>query len=138
MEHTALIYTMVLMSAADSNMTDEELRVIGNIVRDLPAFSNFDPDLLPRIAQVCAKILGQDDGLDTLLDLIAMRCRTACARRPMRSPTRSLLPTSTSTRKRSGCWRCCVTDSTSAGSSQPPSNARCVRTTRGPSRRQTD
>ena len=71
MEHTALIYTMVLMSAADSDMTDEELRVIGNIVRDLPAFSDFNSELLPRIAEDCAEILGQDGGLDTLLDLIA-------------------------------------------------------------------
>ena len=71
MQHTALIYTMVLMSAADSDMTDKELRVIGSIVHDLPAFADFDPELLPQIAENCAEILSQDTGLDTLLDLIA-------------------------------------------------------------------
>ena len=33
MEHTALIYVMVLMSAADSDMTDRELFTMGEIVR---------------------------------------------------------------------------------------------------------
>ena len=31
-EHAALIYTMVLVSAADRDMTDSELRVIGTVV----------------------------------------------------------------------------------------------------------
>ena len=33
--HAALIYTMVLASAADSEMTDPELKVIGDLVKQL-------------------------------------------------------------------------------------------------------
>ena len=51
MEHTALIYVMVLMSAADSNMTDRELFTIGEIVRTLPIFRDYNADLLPKAAE---------------------------------------------------------------------------------------
>ena len=70
MEHTALIYTMVLMSAADSEMTDSELFTIGEIVRTLPAFEGFDPDQLPKSAEDCANVLGQEGGLDTVISLV--------------------------------------------------------------------
>jgi tellurite resistance protein len=70
MEHTALIYMMVMMSAADSDMTDNELAVIGDLIRTLPAFDDFNSEMLPELAANCAEILNQDDGLDTLLGLI--------------------------------------------------------------------
>lgn len=70
MEHTALIYTMVLVSAADSEMADAELYTIGGIVRTLPAFKGFDQDLLPRIAEDCAEMLSQENGLDAVIELI--------------------------------------------------------------------
>ena len=38
--HDALIYVMVTMSAVDKLMSDNELRKIGNIVVQLPAFAN--------------------------------------------------------------------------------------------------
>ena len=46
MEHAALIYTMVIMSAADSDMTDKELFTIGDIIQTIPAFEDFDPERL--------------------------------------------------------------------------------------------
>ncbi len=64
---TALIYTMVLVSAADSEMSDAELTRMGEIVRQLPVFSGFDPDMLADVAQECAETLAQDDGLDVAL-----------------------------------------------------------------------
>ncbi len=70
MEHTALIYTMVIMSAADSDMADVELGIIGEIVRTLPAFKDFDADLLPKIAEDCAELIGSDGGLDTVIKLV--------------------------------------------------------------------
>ncbi len=70
MEHTALIYTMVIMSAADSDIADVELGIIGDIVRSLPAFKQFDQDMLPRIAEDCAELVGSDGRLDTVLKLI--------------------------------------------------------------------
>jgi len=40
--HDALIYVMVMMSGVDRGMADEELHRIGDIVRTLPAFRDFD------------------------------------------------------------------------------------------------
>ena len=57
MEHTALIYVMVLMSAADSDMTDLELYTMGEFVRTLPVFRDYNVDLLPQAAADCAEIL---------------------------------------------------------------------------------
>lgn len=67
---TALIYTMVLISAADSEMTDRELITIGRIVQSLPVFDDYDADQLPSAAETCADILGQEDGLDAVFSLI--------------------------------------------------------------------
>jgi len=68
--HDALIYIMVLVSAADRHMTDRELSRIGDQVRNLPVFADFDPeDLLPA-AQDCAALLQRDDGLDKVLERI--------------------------------------------------------------------
>lgn len=71
MEHTALIYTMVLISAADREMTDSELYSIGELVRTLPAFERFDVDHLPKTAEDCATMLGEEDGLDAVVHLIS-------------------------------------------------------------------
>src|SRR5690606_37302996 len=62
--HEALIYTMVLASAADRDMTDNELRSIGEIVRYLPVFRGFDNDQITRIAGSCAEVLAGADGLE--------------------------------------------------------------------------
>ena len=68
--HAALIYTMVMVSAADSNMTDSELHTIGDIVRRLPVFKDFNEEELPKIAQSCATMLNEDDGFETVLTVI--------------------------------------------------------------------
>ena len=68
--HTALVYTMVLVSAADSYMTDSELFTIGEIARTLPVFKDYDPERLPKAAEDCAELLGQEGGLDTVIGLI--------------------------------------------------------------------
>ena len=68
--HAALIYTMVLVSAADQDMSDAELRAIGEIVGYLPVFRDYDPELLPKTAEACAEMLGLDDGLDKAFVLI--------------------------------------------------------------------
>ncbi len=62
--HAALIYTMVLVSAADRNMTDAELGTIGDIVRHLPVFRDYDPKHVPSAARACAELLNEKDGLD--------------------------------------------------------------------------
>jgi len=68
--HSALIYAMVLMSASDSQMRDAELRRIGEIVRRLPAFRDFDENDLPDVARQCATMLAVEDGLGTVLTVI--------------------------------------------------------------------
>ncbi len=67
----ALIYAMVLISASDSKMSDEELIGIGNIVKSLPVFKGFDNNNLVPVAQSCAEILAEEEGLRTVLKLIA-------------------------------------------------------------------
>ena len=48
--HSALIYAMVLASVADREMSDAELRTIGEIVRYLPIFKDYDRDKLTAAA----------------------------------------------------------------------------------------
>jgi hypothetical protein len=49
-QHTALIFTMVLISAAEGEMTDAELDTIGRQVRYLPARHRLDVGRLRRAA----------------------------------------------------------------------------------------
>jgi tellurite resistance protein len=60
----ALIYTMVMVSAADNNMSDAELRIIGDNVRDLPAFAGYDGEKLTTTLRECADLLAEENGLD--------------------------------------------------------------------------
>ncbi len=69
--HEALIYAMVTLSAADRTMTDRELRKIGDIVQTLPVFEGFDQTRLVAISEACGGLLQDEDGLDTILNLIA-------------------------------------------------------------------
>lgn len=68
---TALIYTMVLVSAAEGVMADTEIETIGRLVRYLPVFDGFDPDRLTEVGRDCTYLLRQEDGLDLACDLIA-------------------------------------------------------------------
>ncbi len=68
---TALIYTMVMVSAADRDMTDSELQTIGEIVKHLPVFKDYDTANLPALAQDCANLLADPDGLDKAVEQIA-------------------------------------------------------------------
>jgi tellurite resistance protein len=69
--HDALIYAMVTLSAADRKMTDRELKKIGDIVQTLPIFADFDREKLVAAAETCGALLQGDDGLDTVLEIIA-------------------------------------------------------------------
>jgi tellurite resistance protein len=68
--HAALVYAMVLVSASDRNMTDAELRTIGDVIRGLPVFSDYNEELLPATAASCAELLDDESGLDRALSLI--------------------------------------------------------------------
>jgi tellurite resistance protein len=68
--HGALIYTMVIVSAADREMSDAELAIIGDIVGHLPVFHNFDRGKLAGHLDGCAELLSRDDGLEATLAAI--------------------------------------------------------------------
>lgn len=68
--HAALIYTMVLVSAADSDMSDAEIRAIGEMVGYLPVFRDYLPETLPATAEACAEMLEMKDGLEKTLELV--------------------------------------------------------------------
>jgi len=65
--HAALIYTMMLVSAADTDMTNNELQIIGDIVNHLPAFREYDQKRFTKDLKECAQLLGRDDGLEQAL-----------------------------------------------------------------------
>ncbi len=68
--HGALIYTMVIVTAADANLPDAELQAIGDIIGDLPVFRDFDQKGLPRHLNDCAELLNREDGLEGTLKAI--------------------------------------------------------------------
>ncbi|NRG19639.1 tellurite resistance TerB family protein [Rhizobiales bacterium] len=68
--HDALIYVMVITSAADSAMTDRELSSMGQVVRTLPVFNGFDENRIIPVAQECGDRLQAANGMNDVLDLI--------------------------------------------------------------------
>ena len=65
--HEALIYLMVITSAADRDMTDVEMARIGNVLKTWPVFQDFDQWKLIRVAQDCQQRLQAKDGLASVL-----------------------------------------------------------------------
>jgi tellurite resistance protein len=68
--HSALIYVMVVVSAADASMSDAELHLMGDIVRSLPVFKGFPEEKLIGVSRECAAILQEREGLDAVLGLV--------------------------------------------------------------------
>ena len=66
----ALIYVMVMVSAADAAMTDAELSTIGDMVKHMPAFRDFDPERLVPAAAACAAVLAEENGMDQAIDRV--------------------------------------------------------------------
>lgn len=67
---TAIIYAMVLVSASDAKMTDSEFLAIGDVITHFPVFQDFSRDRLMIVAEECAAILTEAEGLDAVLGLI--------------------------------------------------------------------
>jgi hypothetical protein len=68
--HGALIYTMVIVTGAESRISTAERNIIGDIVGHLPVFHSFDRGKLAGHLNDCAELLSRDDGLDETLDAI--------------------------------------------------------------------
>jgi tellurite resistance protein len=62
-----LVYAMVLVSAADRNMTDLELDRLRGLVDRLPIFKRYSQSKLADAAEACAKLLSGKNGLDRTL-----------------------------------------------------------------------
>ncbi len=90
--HAALVQLMVMVSASDREMSDSELKTMGGIVSYMPIFQGYDPDKLVSDAETCAEILGEDEGVETVLGLLRKPCQRNTAIRPTRSPATSRLP----------------------------------------------
>lgn len=65
-----LVYAMVLVSAADRNMTDLELERLRGLVDRLPIFKRYGQNKLADAAEACAKLLSGKNGLDRTLAAI--------------------------------------------------------------------
>ena len=63
----ALICTMMMVSAADRDMAETELKIIGDIVGDLPVFRDFDHQQLAKVLAECSNLLGRENGLEHAL-----------------------------------------------------------------------
>jgi tellurite resistance protein len=82
--HSALIYVMVIVSAADGVMSDRELRTIGDLTKTLPVFRDFEDHHLLPVAQECAAMLHEPDSFNVVLRLVrealpSSLCETAYA-----------------------------------------------------------
>ncbi|MBV9017541.1 MAG: tellurite resistance TerB family protein [Alphaproteobacteria bacterium] len=66
----ALICTMMMVSAADRDMAETELKIIGDIVGDLPVFRDFDRQQLPNVLEECSRLLSGKNGLEDALKSI--------------------------------------------------------------------
>lgn len=68
--HGALIYTMVIVTGAESSLPADEVAIIGDIVGHWPVFHGFDRSKLAVHLDACAELLGRDDGLEATLAAI--------------------------------------------------------------------
>jgi tellurite resistance protein len=68
--HEALIYVMVMISAADGKMPEIELKRIGRLVSFLPVFEGFDPEQLIPVSRDIQAILAGPEGMDIALEIV--------------------------------------------------------------------
>ena len=65
-----LIWTMVLASAADRDLSPAEVDTMRDLVEHLPVFKGFKVDRLPTVTEACAAALVADGGLDKVTGFI--------------------------------------------------------------------
>ena len=66
----ALIYLMVVTSAADTDITAAELDRVGSLVDRLPVFNGYDRNQLSEVAGQCVEMMGKVDDLERVLDVV--------------------------------------------------------------------
>jgi hypothetical protein len=65
-----LIWTMVLASAADRDLSPAEIETMRDLVDHLPVFRGFKADRLPKVTEACAAALADEGGLDKVTAFI--------------------------------------------------------------------
>ena len=68
--HTALIYLMVVVAGVDRDLSDAEMARMGQLVRNMPIFEDFNQESVISSAQDCASILSEEGGFDAVLELV--------------------------------------------------------------------
>jgi tellurite resistance protein len=66
----ALIYVMVMVSAADGKMPEIELKRIGRLASFLPVFDGFDSEEIIPAARDIQEILAGPEGVDIALEIV--------------------------------------------------------------------
>lgn len=66
----ALVAVMVAVSAADENISTNELLSIARMVDTLPVFEAYDRDRLKLVSQTVFDLFTEEDGLDALFGLV--------------------------------------------------------------------
>lgn len=66
----ALIYTMVMVSAADGQMPEAELKRIGRLAQFLPVFDGFGDDRIIPASRKIQAILAGPEGMEIALETI--------------------------------------------------------------------
>ena len=69
--HDALVHAMILVAGSDRDITNAELRRIGDLTAHLPAFRHFDRKTLVASAKRCAAIVNGKGGLEAALNSVA-------------------------------------------------------------------
>jgi tellurite resistance protein len=68
--HEALVYVMVMVSAADGKMPEIELKRIGRLASFLPVFEGFDTDSIIGISRDIQELLSAPEGMDIALEIV--------------------------------------------------------------------
>mgnify|MGYP001791336475 CR=1 FL=1 len=66
----ALVMMMVMVSASDRAMNDQELAKIGEVVSSFPVFEGYSRDRLVTTAETAGLALSEEGGLDSVLEAI--------------------------------------------------------------------
>lgn len=66
----ALVALMVTVSVSDEAIRTAELVAIERQVNHLPIFGSYDMDRLREVAETVYRLMGEEDGLDTLFAMV--------------------------------------------------------------------
>jgi tellurite resistance protein len=105
----ALVMLMVMVSASDRAMKDEELAKIGEIVSSFPVFNGYSHDRLVATAETASLALSEEGGLESVVEAIAKaipeRLRDTAYACGVEVAAADLLPCA---RKSFACCKCCA------------------------------